>query len=334
MRKKSTLTAYIAVVGTGSIGMRHLRILRDLGSVEPIAVPKRASRITELNDAGFLTAKDLEEAEAMHSKLCIVATDTGSHKDDGIKAVERGMDILIEKPMANNALDANELNTRAISEDRRLFVGCVLRFSESLNTFRDLIEKLGPLHTVRIESHSYLPDWRPGRPYRDSYSANAGQGGVLRDLIHEIDYAGWIFGWPQALQARLRNLGRLGIEAEEAAALNWETSSGCVVDISLDYLSKPAVRRMQALGQRGAIEWDGIENTVVLNLEGAPIKEVRSGQTIDEMYLAQDQAFVNACLGSPHLNLASGEDGVKALAVCDAARRASLSRREERVEYP
>ena len=42
---------------------------------------------------------------------------------------------------------------------------------------------------------SYLPGWRPGTDYRQSYSAQRRLGGgVLLDVIHEVDYAAWVLG--------------------------------------------------------------------------------------------------------------------------------------------
>ena len=63
------------------------------------------------------------------------------------------------------------------------------------------------------------------------------------------------------------------------------------------------------------------------------VREIASRQTRDEMYLAQDLAFVRAVQGRSDPRSATGEDGVRALAVCDAARRASESRAEESVRY-
>ena len=151
-------------------------------------------------------------------------------------------------------------------------------------------------------------------------------------MIHEIDYAGWLFGWPRALQADVRNLGRLGIDADEIAELMWQGPDGLALSIKLDYLTRPHRRRMKAMGDFGTLEWDGIENTVVQALAGAQPEVVRSVQTRDELFLAQATAFVNAQRGQGDPRLATGDEGIKALAVCDAARRASASRREEPVE--
>ena len=156
---------------------------------------------------------------------------------------------------------------------------------------------------------------------------------AARDLVHEVDYASWIFGWPKAVYARLRNLGRLGIEAEEAADLIWETAEGCLVSMSLDYLSKPPRRRMRATGERGILEWDGIANTVSLTTADGPPDVKGSSQTWEEMFLEQDRAFINLAHGCREPRLATGEEGVNVLAICDAGRRSSQSRKEELVEY-
>lgn len=323
----------IAVIGTGSIGMKHLAALRQIAELRLVAIPTRPERISQLEAAGYTTAKNPYDAARLGARLCVVATDTSRHVQDSLSALEDGLDLLVEKPLAVDAAEGQKLCAVAVETGRHVFVGCRLRFSESLHMFRGLLSSIGCLHSVHIECRSYLPDWRPERPYRESYSARAAEGGVLRDLIHEIDYAGWLFGWPTALQANVRNLGRFGIEADEVADLMWETADGCLISVGLDYLTRPPRRRMIASGELGTLEWDGIERTVTLALAGEPVKITQSMQTHDEMLLAQDRAFIEACCGSHDRHLVTGEDGVKALAVCDAARRASDSRREERVEY-
>jgi predicted dehydrogenase len=327
MKRDST----VAVIGTGSIGMRHLDVLRRMPGVRPVAVPARAERVTELKQAGYEVAEDLRGAASMGATRCIIATDTGRHLEYGLQAVEQGMDVLVEKPLCADVRQARQLVSHGQRVNKKVFVGCVLRFSESLNEFRERLLKLGRLHAVRIECQSYLPHWRPGRPYKDSYSARAGEGGVLLDLIHEIDYAGWLYGWPDSVHARLGNLGRLGIASEETADLYWTTPDGCRVSVCLDYLTKPPRRRMTVCGEGGILEWDGISNTVRVTPGEGESCQITSAQTRDEMMEAQARAFFNAVGGWMDPRLATGQDGVRALALCDAARRASEGRREEPV---
>lgn len=329
------LPIVIAVLGTGSIGMQHLQALRQIPAVRPVAVPCRETRIHELEQAGYTTAKSLAEAVGMQgATLAVIATDTGRHFQDGRSAVEYGVDVLIEKPLCADARQARLLCLEAAKARRKLFVGCVLRFSESLNVVRNWLGKVGALHAIRVECQSYLPDWRSQRPYRESYSARMEDGGVLRDLIHEVDYTGWLFGWPATLQASVENLGRLGIAADEAADLMWRTPTGATVSVRLDYLTAPTRRRLTAYGESGTLGWDGVRHSVVLMLKGQPPQELVSAQTSDDMLQVQARAFIGAAGGRcDDVRMAGGEDGVKALAVCDAARRASANRREEQVDY-
>ncbi len=324
-------TRTVAVLGTGSIGTRHLNVLRQIAEVEPIAVPRRPERVRELAAGGHAAVSTLQEAVARGASLAIIATDTGRHVEDGVAALAAGLDLLVEKPLARDAIEAASLVAEAGQRGKQIFVGCVLRFSESLGVFREWLPMVGRLHSVRVECQSYLPDWRPQRPYQHSYSARRNEGGVLRDLIHEIDYTGWIFGWPAALQARLTNTGTLGIEIEEAAELAWDTAQGCAVSVRVDYLTRPTRRLVLACGRDGTIQWDGVEGRVTLARVGEPIRTAHASQQRDAMFLAQALAVLHAKPGAIDERLATGEDGVRALAVCDAARRASAHRREEQV---
>jgi predicted dehydrogenase len=323
----------VAVLGTGAMGMKHLAVLNRTNGVRTVAVPKRPKRAVELANQGYETAGNLAEAQANGATLCVISTDTGQHLKDGLAAVDAGLNVLLEKPMATNACDAQLLRDRAKENNRRIYVACVLRFSESLNTFRDLLPKVGNLHTVRIESQSYMPDWRPDRPYLNTFRARAGEGGVLLDLIHEIDYAGWLYGWPISLRGSVKNLGVLGIAADEIAEINWDTPDGNAVSIAVDFLTRPPRRRMSAYGEQGSIEWNGTTGTVMLQLAGDPITETKSHQTSQDMLTAQTHAFLDAVAGKEDPRLATADDGVNALMVCDAVRRSSESRKEERVDY-
>ena len=129
-------------------------------------------------------------------------------------------------------------------------------------------------------------------------------------------------------------MGRLGIDSDEAADLSWETQEGCSVSARLDYLSNPPRRKMTAFGEKGTIGWNGLSETVKLAPYNGPIEISESSQSRNQMFFAQAEAFINSVKESPNSRLATSEDGVKALAVCDTARKASESHREEEVAYP
>ena len=324
----------VAVVGTGSAGQHHLEAFAAVDDVEPVAVTRRSDRREALSSAGVKTAVEIAEAVAMGVSLAVIATNTADHVRDGMAALESGCDVLVEKPLSVDAAEAAKLLAASVTGGQKLYVACVLRFSESLNAFRSMLSRIGRPHAVQIECRSYLPDWRSDRPYQESYSADPVQGGVLRDLIHEIDYAAWLFGWPDSVFASLRNTGRLGIQTEELADLAWETSDGCRVSLSLDYVTRTPRRRMTALGDAGTLEWDGIRGTVSFEDASGQTETCESVQSRSEMFTAQARAFMASAAGSAESPIATGTDGLKALAVCDAARVSSGSGSKEMVLHP
>ncbi|HEY5947973.1 MAG TPA: Gfo/Idh/MocA family oxidoreductase, partial [Kofleriaceae bacterium] len=183
--------------------------------------------------------------------------------------------------------------------------------------------ELGAIHHVQIACQSYLPEWRPGTNYRESYSARADEGGVLRDLIHEIDYAAWLFGWPTAVRAQLGNTGRLGIAAEEWADVSWQAPNAASVSIHLDYLTRPARRVMRAYGEHGTLELDLIKQNVTHLRVGQPSTTAQLTQDRDDMMADQARAFLAAIDGGNPGVLATLDDGARALAICDAARESA-----------
>ena len=247
-------------------------------------------------------------------------------------ALRFGCHVLIEKPILPTSSGLNELEQTALRCDRRIFVGCVLRFDAGLQQFRDSLPLIGPLHSVRIECQSYLPDWRPGRDYRLSYSARRAEGGVLRDLIHEIDYALWLYGRPDRVFCQLGNTGQLGIEAEESADLFWISSTQVAVTMRLDYLSRIPRRRMRAFAAQGELEWDAYGKCVTMDLVGQSVQEWNYPMERNQMFCEQSSAFLRAAHGGDCGALATFDEGAFAIALCDAARKSSQSGKSERIE--
>jgi predicted dehydrogenase len=313
----------VSVLGTGSIGSRHLRVFRDLIGAEVWAIPIRPTRQSELQADGFDVCRALDEAVAIGTRTIVVATDTSRHLADLRRALELGCSVLVEKPIAANSAGLSQIASLIDQGSGPVYVACDLRFDLSLLRFRQLLPDIGAIHAARIECQSYLPDWRPNRDYRESYSARAGEGGVLLDLIHEIDYAVWLFGQPTRVFAQLHNSGRLGIESEEAADLCWETPDAAFVSIRLDYLTRTTHRTMCAYGERGEIQWDGVAQTVTLRLDDCPPQVEHFPQDRDSTLRDQDTAFLRAACGGDSATLTTFEEGAVALSICDAARRSS-----------
>lgn len=316
----------ILILGAGSIGLRHARVLREAGQEVAVFSARSEARAALRADGWMAPDSPVDFPGCRHA---IVATRTGRHGEDAIPLLEAGMDVLVEKPLAVDLAQGKALVEAAARLQRKVFCALNLRFSRSLNLFRTWLPRPGRLHGAHVECRSHLPDWRPGTDLLASYSASAEEGGVLRDLVHEIDYAGWLLGWPERVFARFDRAGRLGIAAEEAAYLDGILPSGASLQIDLDYLSRVPIRKMRVFGENGTLTWDGMAQTVEFVRPGMDTAVVEDRETKDENLLNQDLAFLNG--GEDRL--VTGEEALRGLAVCDAARRSAESRREEEVVF-
>lgn len=321
----------ILVRGTGSIGMRHLNVLRADAGVVPVAFPTREVRVAELRESGINAVSSLAELGQQPLAGAIVATDTGRHLRDAHELLPHA-DLLIEKPLAPSARGLGELERAAEAHGRQIYVAFCLRMHMGLQRFREQLPRIGKVVSVRIECQSFLPDWRPDRDYRQSYSASLSEGGVLRDLSHEVDYAVWMFGRPREISALLANSGRLNIEGEESADLLWEVPSGPVVSIRLDYLSRHPRRRVQALGDFGEICLDLVAGTLSLHRVGVEPEIMNVAEQRDQMMIRQARAFVAGAGRGDSGDLASLDEAAFVVALSDAARESSNSGRRIAVQ--
>lgn len=315
----------VVVRGTGSIGERHLRVLRDRIAVNPIAYPVRPDRTEEWRARGFDVVISRADLERYAPRLAIVATDTARHVSDAIELLQFGCDVLVEKPVSVDAAAADRLAQVIRDTGRRVFVGYCLRFDPGLLEFRRWLPRLGRLHAVRAASQSFLPDWRPQRDHRTGYAARPGEGGVLRDLSHEIDYTLWLFGRPAAVYAAFQNTGTLGIAVEEGADLAWQTPDGVAVSMRLDYLTRKPRRCLEAIGREGELAWDAVAGTVTLTLAGATSEQVATGGDRDAMFVHQAEAFLRAAAGGNAGALCTFDEARATVRVCDAAQRSAAT---------
>lgn len=321
----------VAVRGSGSIGSRHIEVLRGLGH-SVIAVPVRTDRQVELREQGVQTAQSLSSARAAGATHAVIATNTGRHLADATEAVYAGLHVLVEKPLASTDEGIDELANAALRAGRSVHVAFCLRFDQSLGAFRAQLPAVGAIHHVTIACQSYLPSWRPGRDHRTSYSASPVEGGVLRDLSHEIDYARWLFGRPNGpISALLANTGRLGIEAEDAASLAWRLEGGATLQMRLDYTTLHARRSILVQGSLGELEWNGIATTVRLRLGDEPESLTRYATSRNAMYEEQAKAFLSESPGETLCTLAEARAVVLH---SDAARRSSEQERQMPVGEP
>jgi len=220
------------VIGLGSIGRRHVRILRELGC--------QTAAVSSQSESAIPVYTSVREGvDGWNPGYVVIASPTAHHSQD-LRAVLNSSfrgPILVEKPLFGFYETVDYFGSQLIC------VGYNLRFLSVIQRLRNLVSthKILSAHLFNSE---YLPNWRPQRDYRDTSSAKRTLGGgVLRDLSHEIDFLHYLQGTPRAVSAAIRQTGTLDIETEDSAHALLEHQDGSISTFSLSYLDR--VRRRE-----------------------------------------------------------------------------------------
>ncbi len=280
----------VAVIGLGSIGSRHARNLRALGheviGFDPVA----------RHDDAWSTTPTIEQALA-GADAAVVATPTALHAEHATLALERGVPVLVEKPLAVDAADAERITALARTRSVTCGVAMNLRFHPAIRGLRELLDsgELGEVRYAQVSAGSDLRTWRPGTDYRSSYSARAELGGgIVRDSIHELDYATWLLGPAASATAEVAHVSDLEIDVEDLGLALLRLRSGALVSVDLTYLDPVYRRGCLLVGSLATARWAWTDGTIeVSSPSGAPrVIDVRAD--VAQTYVAMIRDFIEA----------------------------------------
>lgn len=270
---------YAMVVGYGSIGARHTRILEEYGC-QVVVVSSRPN----VHPSCCSNLRDALESRPVN--YVVIANETSEHMDAlcELQAANYKGRVLVEKPLSNNMNRVGDLNAGDI------YLGYQLRYDPLLIAFYKALHGQ-KIISAELRACSYLPDWRVGRDYRLTESAqlNAG-GGVLCDLSHELDYALWLFGPWQKLTALGGHFSALEIETDDVFVVLAEMERCPLVTISLNYIDRQEERWAVVNTEKTTIRADILNRTLTV---GSEVVFRGSPADVDEAYRAETRAMLS-----------------------------------------
>lgn len=269
--KKKLNTAL--VVGLGSIGRRHCRLLKQLlPDIRIIALRHQPADDTFAVDLNLhAVVYSIEEALSYCPDFAIIANPASHHVEISLALLERDVHLLIEKPISSNIEDALKLVDVAKRSQSKIMIAYNLRFDPSLIALKRLIEagRVGEVLSIRAEVGQNLADWRPGTDYKDGVSAKRSLGGgVLLELSHELDYLLWIFGELDWVVSHATKQSSLNIDVEDLALIllgfksRSKPSGNLVASLNMDFFRQDHTRVCYVIGDKGTLKWNGVDHDV------------------------------------------------------------------------
>jgi predicted dehydrogenase len=336
----------VLFVGLGGIGQRHLRNFRRvLGEkLDPLAYRVRADSpvLTDTLEVepgvdlatkyGLRTFVDYSQALDQAPDLVIVSNPSSLHVATARAAVQRGINVFVEKPLSHSADGVAELVSDAESTGAVGLVGYQLRFHPCLERVDAILRDrlLGRVLSVNAHVGEYLPGWHKYEDYRQMYAARAELGGgVILSQIHEFDYLYWLFGMPSRLFTCGGHLSDLELDVEDVASSVMQIElDGTAVPVLLhqDYVQRPPSRGLEIIGTRGKLALDLVATRLIRYGEEGDVAEAfePAGFQRNDLFLSQTRHTVS-CIQRGEKPRVSLRDGAKSLLLALAA-RASMSR--------
>lgn len=324
----------VLVIGTGSIGRRHMQTIQALRPDVCFDVLRERPPKSDVveRDVFFTVSSSLAEAMSKRPQLMVIANPSALHLPLLRLAIEEGIPFYAEKPVVSSAEDLETLKN-CIAGYKVLppnIVGCNLRFLPSLQALKEMVERgdLGNIVHASFEAGQWLPDWRPGIDYRASYSSRKSLGGgVALDLIHELDSARWILGELYDVQAIFAKASALEIDVEDSASFLMRSRSGAPVSVHVNYVSRLPFRRYRIVGDQGTAEWDLPSRTLnVTTHEGSnAVALVPGAFDVSHTYIAAMSELLRA-IDERAVTSQGIEDGISALELIFRSNSTRLSR--------
>lgn len=306
----------ILICGIGSIGQKHLSILRDYFSeIDLFALRSQSSHGGDVNRNFKKVFHSFESSLSVKPDGVIISTPASLHYQHAYYFSSHNIPILLEKPIGTGFETITSwIELKKLESRTPILVGYFLRHHPTIKLIRDqlLHQRLGKVLEADFYCGSWLPNWRKEKNYKSSVSAlQSLGGGVLNEVSHEIDLANYLFDELKVVGSVLGKSSTLNIETESIATILATSNTCSVVTIRLNFCSLPPKRIITIRGEKGEIECDLLKGVVITR--SANDEEVcEFSSDYNAIYLEQMRHFL-ACINHQELPICTLDDGLKVL---------------------
>ena len=276
------------IVGTGvgaNFCAQGLSMIADTNIAELVAVTsrreKRAREFASKWNLNLWYTDHEEMLEKAPIDAVIISTPHYLHYSMALDAMRAGKHVLVDKPMAINLKEADEMIKEAKKRDVKLGVTLQSRFDPTIRKVKDAVEKgrfgrliLGEATVKWFRTQEYYDN----SPWRGRWATEGG-GALINQAIHTIDLLLWIMGPPKYLWAQIDTVAhRIEVEDIAVAAIRFENDAlGIIQGSTATYPGLPT--RLEIHGIRGTaiVEGEVLKRWSVLGEEEIVTEKAKEG---------------------------------------------------------
>ena len=301
----------VALVGLGAMGRNHLRVLSDLDGVELVAVCDQTPAAVQAAARGLSVPAYTSWEEMLgREKLdaAVIAVPTRFHVDAGLAALESGLHVLVEKPIASTMEDGRRLVAAARDARRVLAVGHVERFNPAVRELQRRVAggEIGRIFQIQARRQGPFP-------------ARIRDVGVVIDLAtHDLDVM-YKLASSEVQRLYAETERRIHTEHEDILNALLKFESGMLGVLQVNWLTPTKIREVSVLGEKGMLVCNYLTQELsYFENADAQVEAVIEGKAVGypitqaEPLRLELQSFVRAVRGEGELEV-DGEAGLRAL---------------------
>jgi UDP-N-acetyl-2-amino-2-deoxyglucuronate dehydrogenase len=272
------------IVGCGRIAQRHAEHVANKGELVAVCdiVRQNADALASRYNARvyYSLGEMLENEKDM--QVLAVCSPNGLHAEHAIKALNAGVHVLCEKPMALTAYDCGEMIKAAEKANRRLFAIKQNRFNPPVEAVKKLLDegRLGRICSIQLNCFwNRNPDY-----YHNSWKGTMKlDGGTLfTQFSHFIDLLYWMVGDVKEVKAITGNYTHQGIiEFEDTGVVLLEFQNGAIgaINYTVNSFGKNMEGSLTIFGEKGTVKIGGqyLNELEYQNIEGYKIENLPEG---------------------------------------------------------
>lgn len=295
----------VAVIGAGVMGENHIRVYSKLKDAELVGIADVSKeRVNALAQKyGTKAYTDYKEMFSEKPDAVSIAVPTVMHRDVALSAMNAGINVLLEKPIADTLQNADEIILKADEKNVKLMIGHIERFNPVILKLKDEI-KSGNLGKIVAMSSVRVGPYNPR--IRDV--------GIITDLgVHDIDVMSYLY--EEKIRKVQAYAGSVIHKFEDYASIMLGYSNGNCGIIETNWLTPHKTRTLTVTGTKAIAYADYIEQTLrICDARGETNLKVEKKEP-----LANELEHYLRCVKEDADPMVSGSNGRNALEVAIAA---------------
>jgi predicted dehydrogenase len=321
------------VVGLGVMGANHVRVLSNLEGVELVGVADSAGS-TQALPSNIKMVSSVDELIKLGIDYCVIAAPTASHEELALKLIDKGIHILVEKPLAHTYESAIKIKEAVKAKNIIGGVGHIERYNSAIQQARHrvLAGELGTVYQIATRRQGPFP-------------SRIADVGVVKDLAtHDIDLTSWITG-KRYLQVSAHAAYRSERKFEDLISVSGLLEDSIVVNHVVNWLSPLKERKAIITGEKGTFVADTLRADLtfyengkidISQTEMARFRGVTQGDVRiyafekPEPLVSEHTNFRDAVLGKPN-QIVSIDEGTETVRIAEAILESSRTQHAVRI---